>query len=81
MPYQVSFNCFCQYLNQNPFNIITALIQTAFLGNKYGYRPFPAHIEAKEFDLLINTLKSQADMYVIFAYLQKTSLIIFIEIY
>jgi len=30
----------------------------ALLGNKYGYRPFPAHIEQTEFDKLLGSLES-----------------------
>jgi len=30
----------------------------AILGNKYGYRPFPAHIEQSEFDKLLACLES-----------------------
>jgi len=31
----------------------------ALLGNKYGYRPFPAHIEQTEFEKLLGSLEAQ----------------------
>ena len=36
------------------------LLQT-FLAQKYGYRPFPAKIEAEEFDSIINGVEKEED--------------------
>jgi hypothetical protein len=41
-------------------------LSTAFitlLGNKYGYRPFPADIEEEEFKTLSHQLSSHPDLY------------------
>ncbi len=37
-----------------------------FLGDRYGYRPFPAKIEATEFEMLLDIAKEQcSDAYLI----------------
>jgi hypothetical protein len=55
----------CLYPFFTLFSLINVTHHLAILGNKYGYRPFPARIEADEFDKLIAHLKglSHPDVY------------------
>lgn len=48
-----AFNSFC--------TMISTLFWQVFLGQKYGYRPIPTHIEAEEFQMIRDCTKNEAD--------------------
>lgn len=50
----------CVFVSFAPYLINTCFFQT-FLGQKYGYRPFPTKIAANEFESLLATVDNNDD--------------------